>query len=254
MLRSFASSLTDIVLALDTPLRNPWSVYFSAILKGFGGGFAIMNAVHSAFVADTSSTASRSFHMGLVWIMYWMGAGVSPVVSAVLMEYNLYVENFATAAATWILYLGYVAMVLPETLPLTVDEQEAVNPVPEDEIASSAELGKTKWRRFNIFHTFWDPVRLIFGHPTLRWLGVVSFTMLFAVGAFSFLVPYCDGRFGLDPIQVRLVYKTPGYNSLVMVGRTYHCSNDNLKGDICALYFAAFRGSLSPFHKSSRRC
>lgn len=163
-----------------------------------------MNAIHYTFVADTSSTSTRSFYMGLVWVVDWVGTslsvGISPVIDVTLStRFNL---CFATAVI-WVLYLGYVAFVLPETLSLAVNKQRPVDSATNNGVPMSLNMA-AKLRSLDILYAIWEPLPLLFGHPILRWLGAVSFTAALALEALSFLSAYCFSRFGPDPLEVCL--------------------------------------------------
>lgn len=229
-------------LALDTPLHTALSLQVAAVFKGLGGGFAILNSVHSALVADTSSMSVRSFHMGLLWIMYWIGAAVSPLVSAYFMERNLYGQNFALAVATWAVYLLYARFMLPETFHVVTDE---------DSSNIRVDKGPSAWPEVRVFlRDMWEPMPLIFGHSILRWLGFVSAATLLGAGAFLLQVPYFDGKFGLSPKEVRFSCQVIWTRLLRDSDNVIGCCNQrgrlHIQGFHCLMRPATLHRAVSP--------
>ncbi len=208
--RVFSCSSLDTAALSNSPFHVPIALHVAAVLKGFGGGFSVINAAQIAYVADTSSTAARSSYMGLTLVMYWIASSIGPILSAALLEDGGFAYAFLLAAGVWALYLAYSLVVQESHAPppqheagdTSADSDEA----DQDTSTEESTLGAWKLRVDVLLSAIVEPLKLVFGHSTLRWLGIVVFAMLFALGAFDTLVVYCDHEFGMDSIEVRSQY------------------------------------------------
>lgn len=156
-------------------------------------------AMHSAFIADTSSPGKRSIYFGLSLVMSWVALPIEPAISAVLLGADLRVVYFHLAAGIWAVYLLYLILVLRETRA----------PLGEVALGTNADIQvarpKTKWSLGLLFRTSIEPLVLIFRDPTLRSLGITMFTMLLSLGAVTFLTVVCDRKFGMATSEVRIL-------------------------------------------------
>ena len=174
-------------------MRNPYSLLLSALIKGLGGSFSVVQAAHAAFIADTSSTTARSFYLGLALVMFWFASAIAPLgVSFLLLEDN-YTACFGIATVCWIVYFLYSLFVIKES---------RIPGAKQMRIATDGEPSEERTRNV-LLQSLLDPLAFIFKDVTLRWLGLATFTMLVALGAFSVLVVYCDYMFGMKASEVR---------------------------------------------------
>jgi hypothetical protein len=170
-------------------------------MKGSGGGFSVVNAGQAAFIADTSPAKTRSFYLGLGLVMFWIASAIAPLVSAVLLDDGRFTINFGISVGAWIVYLVYLVLILRETrVPKARGDLATVDA--DSVTVSTSQNQSTQWTPRVFLTSLYDPLTLIFGDATLRWLGVSTFLMLFALGALGVLIVYCDRVFGLPPSQV----------------------------------------------------
>lgn len=167
----------------------------AAVLKGLGGGFYVISAAHVAFVAETSSTVTRSFYLGLMLVMLWVANTIAPLLNAVLLDKGKFAANFAVSIATWVVYILYLIFVLREKRPES-SKPEHEGPDANDQSAST-------WTLRKLTRSVIDPVILLLRNSTLRWLSLADFMMTIALGAFGVLVPYCDRFFDMHAKEVR---------------------------------------------------
>ena len=186
-------------------------MYIAGLLKGLGGNLVVLNAAQYAFVADVSLPRRRSFSLGLMLLISWFGRSLSDIVSitsvvlGALPGRELVANTFAIALGTWALYVLYAAAALPETCPQTIDNP-ILAPVEEGSGESSDAVATANQSRkftFPSLSALCEPFVLIFHHPTLRWLSLVSFALYFSGGAVNLLVLYHDVVFGRDSDEVR---------------------------------------------------
>jgi hypothetical protein len=195
------TGLTGVFSAYSPTLRTPYLLYISAVMKGSGGGFSVVNAGQAAFIADTSPAKTRSFYLGLGLVMFWIASAIAPLVSAVLLDEGRFATNFGIAVGAWMVYLTYLILILRETRVPKASENLATTSVDSGAV-STGQHPSTQWTPRVFFTSLYDPLTLIFGDATLRWLGISTFLMLFALGALGVLIVYCDRVFGLSPSQV----------------------------------------------------
>ncbi|KAI0075084.1 MFS general substrate transporter [Panus rudis PR-1116 ss-1] len=194
------NAIGDIWLCLSAtlpPIRTPYSLLVSALIKGLGGSFSVVQAAHSAFVADTSSTSTRSFYLGYALVMFWIASAIAPLGCAVFLAEQRYSSCFAIAFSCWATYVMYALFVLKETRTPSEDRK--------NQDADSTASHGSRWTPRVLLHSLTEPLVLIFGGSTLRWLAITNFAMLVAIGAFSVLVIYCDLVFGMSPMEAGLV-------------------------------------------------
>ena len=182
------------------PLRKPWVFQFAAVIQGLGGGFSVVMAGQNAFIADTSAPSERSYYMGLSLAMWWLGTAVGPLVSAMLLEKNLYAMNFSITTLTWALYLPYLVLVLREArVPLAETETEiAASETPGEAEARQPAVSKLR----TVVSTVFEPLIILVEHIPLLLVSVATAGTVLAIGAFNLIVPYCDTKFGLRPSDV----------------------------------------------------
>ncbi|KAJ6583768.1 major facilitator superfamily domain-containing protein [Mycena sp. CBHHK59/15] len=186
------NGVSDVWLCLCVlfpTLRSAQFILLSAVLTGIGGGFSVVTAAHTAFIADTSTTAQRSYYMGIHLVMYWVASALAPLISAFLIEKDYYVLNFSIAVGAWTLYFLYLVFVLRESRP-----KDAVGATTIAPTASAF-----SWTLRSLLGTLIDPLLFVFKNSTLFWLGIVMVLMMSSLGAFTVLVAYCDQVFGFSP-------------------------------------------------------
>ena len=181
------------------PLRKPWIFQFAAAIQGLGGGFSVVMAGQNAFIADTSAPSERSYYMGLSLAVWWLGIAVGPLVSAVLLEKDLYAVNFGIATLTWALYLPYLVLALREVrVPLAESEAEnAASETPSETGARQPAVSKLR----TVVRTVFEPLIILVEHVPLLLVSVAMTGTVLSIGAFALIIPYCDTKFGLGPSE-----------------------------------------------------
>jgi len=193
--------------AYFTALRTPGFLFLSAIVKGFGGGFSVLEAAQSAFIAENAAFHKRSFYLGLANVMAWGAGAFAPLVSAALLKNKHYVASFGVSAGCWVVYLLYLVFILRETQPpppasILHDELAGA----EFESGHSGEALSVARRTFESFvRSIFDPLLLLMGNSTLRWLGILDSMMVLGLGAFGVIIVYCDRIFGLSPSEAGVI-------------------------------------------------
>jgi hypothetical protein len=190
-------------LAIYTVLRKAWLIQVGAVLLGLGGGFSVSLAGQNALIADTSVPAVRSYYMGLSLIMWWTGNAIGPLASAPLVSKDMYSTTFGITAATWVFYFFYLQFFLRETrVPLA----ERPTSRSQDEASSvgntESEAASRMQRVLAMLRSVVEPLQIMVAHPTVFFVALALAGTVFSIGAFEFLVPYCDSRFGLAPSEV----------------------------------------------------
>lgn len=185
--------LTIHLVAFLPPIRSPYSLFLSAFLKGLGGSFSVVQSAHAAFIADTSSSTSRSFYLGLALVMFWIASAIAPLGVSFLLVKDRYSACYGLATACWVVYFLYSSLILKETRTPS-----------EKQTSEGEETSQQKSEGFKsaLVQSLIEPLSFIFRDTTLRWLGLATFTMLVALGAFSVLVVYCDYMFGMHASEV----------------------------------------------------
>ncbi|CAL1713548.1 unnamed protein product [Somion occarium] len=189
--------------ALLPAIRNPYSLMLSAFIKGMGGSFSVVQAAQSAFVADTSSSTTRSFYLGLALVMFWIASAIAPLGVSFLLREDHYAACFGIASGCWIIYLLYSVFIIQETRVPSGQKNDQANqtatPTSQNENISQPEPRRA------FFQSLTEPLVFIFRDPTLRWLALTTLSMLIAIGAFSVLVVYCDFMFGMRASEAGII-------------------------------------------------
>ncbi|KAI0792113.1 major facilitator superfamily domain-containing protein [Abortiporus biennis] len=191
-----------LLLSATVPLfRTARSIIFSAVLKGAGGGFSVVQAAQSAFIADTSTPETRSFYLGLALVMYWFASAIAPLGCGLLLRNDHYAVCFSIAVGCWTSYILYFSLVLCETrIP---GSQRLHSDGSETNNQEATSQGKKPLSLF--LRSLAEPLIFIFNDPTLRWLCLGFFSLLVGAGAFSVLVVYCDKTFGMKADEAGLI-------------------------------------------------
>ncbi|KAK7689837.1 hypothetical protein QCA50_006476 [Cerrena zonata] len=101
------NGIGDLWLCLSAflpPIRTPYSLLFSAFIKGLGGSFSVVQA-----------TTARSFYLGLALVMFWFASALAPLGVSIILLGDHYATCFGIATACWVIYFLYAVFILKET-------------------------------------------------------------------------------------------------------------------------------------------
>lgn len=194
-----------VLCSLLAPLRTPGLIQLGAALQGLGGGFSVVMAGQNAFVADTSTPATRSYYMGLALVMFWAGHAVGPLVSGALLNHELYTTNFAVTALAWLLYLPYLHFVVREPREARGRDEGEVDPAQQPVASGTLDAARSVV----------EPMVILGQHLPLLLLSVIMTGSILAIGVFNFLVPFCDTKFGLKPSEAGIVNASSAFTRAI---------------------------------------
>lgn len=193
---------------------QPWVFQLSAVIQGLGGGFSVIISAQNAFIADTTSPIERSRYLGLSLVMLWTGGAVGPLISAPLTNHKLYALNFGVMALAWVVYVLYVAFFVRETrLPSGERDSGSVLSV-----LSGSSIGNSHEKTVVglMLQVFVEPLRVIAVNRAILLPSIAVLGAILSAGAFSYVVPYCDSKFGLSPNEVCCILVAP--NAFILTG------------------------------------
>ncbi|EKM49729.1 uncharacterized protein PHACADRAFT_154268 [Phanerochaete carnosa HHB-10118-sp] len=189
--------------SFSAPLRKSWLLQIAAVVQGLGGGVPVVMAGQNAFIADTSFPGERSSYMGLALGMFWAGNAVGPLVSAVLLNKDLYTINFVITVLVWVLYLLYLLFVVREVRVPVAEHYADANAADAPDRAT--EYQSVASRLFAPVRSVFEPVIILVQHVTLLLLSIALAVGVFCLGVFHLIIPYCDTKFGLGPSEAGII-------------------------------------------------
>ena len=154
----------------------------TSVLQGFGGSPIVLQAAQLAFIADSSTTTSRSFYFGLALLTPLIGSPIAVFVSLSKVGEGANQGHLApfifAAIGCWVAYHLYLTFILREarfvdgSFDRDIDQEshaipvEATTPLPDVDAT---------WTTRNLLKSILDPIKFIFRDRTLRWLAPVTF-------------------------------------------------------------------------------
>lgn len=210
---------------------NPYFVLISAVFKGFGGYISAIVAGQNSFVADCTTSESRSRYLGWNFATYHLGTAAGPLISGVLVaKYDRMDLVYAMSVTLWGLYFLYTYFILPESNRPTDEDEDGEELYSLNSEASTLDVVKSRMQRLRsfLFKNFVEPLAIVmpsrsktsfdcFGPSTeakRHWdvciAAVLIGMALFSTGSMGMLPLYTDFKLQWGPLKASLLMSVDG--------------------------------------------
>jgi len=218
-------SAMNAAVVLVVAYQNTIPIHFfllGAFVSGLYGGFSVINLAAYSYGSDISNLASRTWQIGILESMTFMGSTLSLIVGGVWIKAEGFVPPFWCVVACQIAIIIYTITFLPESLRSRGDGP-SFRTLPAKCLNNLVGFGKLllgSWKMILLLITFFV--------VEINFLGITDTVILFAlghplcwssdlIGYFLALKVFLNG-FATLFILTFLVYLTVSDTLIIMVG------------------------------------